>query len=71
MRKVFFAGEESQEGPALEGDVVADCPTQHGIAGFEGVEDRALRHRTLDFEFNVAANLRQRPKMWWQDYSDH
>src|SRR5205823_177714 len=45
--EVFFAGEEAQEGAALLGVVVADGAAQHGIAGFERVQHRALRDRAL------------------------
>jgi hypothetical protein len=71
MRQVFLAGKEAQEWPALLCDVIADCPAQHGIAGLNRVEDRSLRHGTLDLEFQVAANLRQRPEMRWEYDSDH
>jgi hypothetical protein len=36
---VFFAGEEAQEGTARVGVVFADGAGQHGIAGFERVEN--------------------------------
>ena len=49
MGQIFLAGEESQEGTALLRDVVADGSAQHGIAGLERVEDRALGGRTLEF----------------------
>jgi len=37
---VFFADEETEEGAALLGDVVSDGVAEHGVGGFEGVEDR-------------------------------
>lgn len=37
MGQIFFAGEEAEEGPALERAVLADGAAQHGIAGFERV----------------------------------
>ena len=39
-REVFFASEEAQEGSALAGVMVADGSGKHGIASFEGVENR-------------------------------
>src|SRR6266568_5205832 len=52
--EVPLAGEEPQERPALLRDVVADRPAQHGIAGLEGVEDRALRSLALDLDLHLA-----------------
>src|SRR6266566_2210880 len=43
--QVFFAGEESNERPALERVVVANRPAQHRITRFERVEERAQRNR--------------------------
>ena len=53
------------------GDVVADRPAQHRIAGLERVEDRALRDRTLDVELHLAVDARQRPQMRRKHDSDH
>jgi len=63
MGQILLAGEEPQECPALPGDLVADGAAQHRIAGFERVEHRALRDRTLYLKLHVAANLRQRSQM--------
>ena len=41
MRQVLLAGEEAQEGAAFVGDLIANGPAEHGIAGFEGVEEGA------------------------------
>ena len=38
-------------------------PRQHGIAGLECVQHRALRHRTFDLDLDLAADVRQCPKM--------
>ena len=46
-------------------------PRSIGIAGFERVEDRALRDSTLDLKFHFAADVRQRPQMWRQFDADH
>ena len=56
MGQVLLAGEEPQERPAPLGDVVADRPAQHRIAGLERVEDRALRGRALDAELHLAVD---------------
>src|SRR5258708_3741486 len=68
---VFLAGEETQERTALLRDVVADRAAQHWILGLEGVEDRALRDRTLDAELHLAAHVRQRPQMSGEYDSNH
>ena len=71
MREILLAGEEPQERPALLGDLIADRPAQHRIAGFKRVEDGALRGWTPDVEFDLAANLRQGSQMVRKDNSDH
>ena len=71
MGQVLLAGEEAQERPALLCDVVADGAAQHGIAGLERVEDRALRDLSLDLEHQLAADVRQVAQMWREYDSDH
>src|SRR5258708_4352995 len=71
MGQILPAGEESQERPALLRDVVADRAAQHGIAGLERVEDRALRGRTLDVELHFTGDVRQPPQVWREDNPDH
>src|ERR1700722_6671641 len=41
---ILLAGEEAQEGAALQSDVIANRAAQHGIAGLERVERRAQRY---------------------------
>jgi hypothetical protein len=48
--EIFFAAEDAQEGAALVGDLVANGAAQHGVAGFEGVEDGALGDRWHYFQ---------------------
>src|SRR5439155_15774865 len=69
--QILLAGEEPHERPALLCDLVADRPAQHGIAGLEGVEERALRGRTLDVELHLAVDARERPQMCRQHDPDH
>ena len=71
MGQIFLAGEEAQEWPALLRDLVADRPAQHGIAGFERVEDRPQRDRAVEFKFYFAADVRQRSQMLRNYNSDH
>ena len=54
VRPVLLAREEPHERPAPLRDVVADRPAQHRIAGFEGVEHRAQRRRTLHPQLHLA-----------------
>ena len=65
------AGEEPEERPAATGGVVADRAAQHRVAGFEGVENRALSGRALDVEFHLSVDLRQRPQMKGEHDPDH
>src|ERR1700687_3378631 len=71
MRKVFLASEEPQEAPALLRDVVADRPSQHGIASLKGVEDRTLSGLTLDVERHLAVDACQRPQVCRKLDADH
>src|SRR6266403_123766 len=70
MGEIFLACKEPQEWPALLCDVIADGPPQHGIAGLERVEYRALRDRTFDLNLHFAAGVRQRPQMLRQREPD-
>ena len=70
-RIVLFAGEEAQERTALLRDMIADRATQHRILGFESVEHRALRDRTLDVELHLGTDARQRPQMSGEYDANH
>lgn len=56
-REIFFAGEDAQEGAPLAGDLVTDGAAQHGVAGFEGVEDGALGDGGRDFQGEFCADV--------------
>jgi len=71
MGQVVLASEEPQERSALSCDVITDCAAQHGIAGLERVEDRALCDPALDFELHLATDVRQRPQVWREYDTDH
>jgi hypothetical protein len=71
MGQVLLAGEESQERTALLRVMVADGTAQHGIAGLERVERRALRGGAFDFERHLAADVRQGSEMLRENYSNH
>ena len=70
QREIFFAGKEAQKRTALEGVVVADGSAEHGVAGFERVEDRADSDGRGDFECDVAVDVRQVAKVVRQSYSN-
>ena len=69
--QVFLASEEPEQWSALMGDVVADGAAQHRIAGFERVEDRALRDGGRDVERHLALDLGEVSQVEWQFDSDH
>jgi hypothetical protein len=71
VREILLAGEEAKEGAALFGDVIANRALQHGIAGFERVEDRSLRDGAVDFDFNFVADAGEGAKMLWKFDADH
>jgi len=71
MGEIPCAGKKSQERPALERDLVANGAAQHGIAGFECVEDRTQRGLTVNLELHVAANMGQRLQMRRKHDGDH
>jgi len=52
-------------------DVVANCPAQHRVPGFEGVEDGTLRDRTLNVELDLGTHMRQRSQMLRKYDADH
>src|SRR5437899_1965604 len=68
---ILLAGEEPHERSALAGDLVADRPAEHRIAGLERVEDRALRDLTLDVELHLAVDVCEGPQMGREHDSDH
>src|SRR2546427_2938802 len=71
MGQILLAGEEPYERSALLRDVVADRPAQHGIAGLERVEDRALRGLSLDVKLHLAVHVRQCLQVCREHNSDH
>ncbi|MBI3024503.1 MAG: hypothetical protein HYY66_02270, partial [Candidatus Tectomicrobia bacterium] len=69
--EVLPAGEEAHEGPALLRDVVADGPAQHGVAGLERVEDRALGGPAPDLDLHLALHPREGAQVVREDDADH
>ena len=71
MGQVLFAGEEPQKCPPLLRIVIANRPTQHGIARLKCVQYRALRDRILNFERHLSLDMRQSAKMIRKAYTNH
>src|SRR3989442_13432211 len=69
--QVPLARKDSQERPSLRGDVVADRPSEHGIAGLERVEHCASSDPPQNVELHLAFDLGQRPQVWRQHHADH
>src|SRR5260221_8462699 len=65
VSQILFARKEAQERAALQRAVVADGAAQHGIAGFECVENCALCHWGYYFELRVAGKMGQRSQVGW------
>ena len=63
MRQILLTDEEPYERSTPLRDMAADDPTQHRIAGFEGVEDQALCRRALDVQLHLALDACERPQM--------
>jgi len=57
VRKILRAREEAEEGAAFERDVIADSAAEHGIGGFERVEDGAERNGARDVEKDFASGM--------------
>ena len=53
-----LAGEEAQEGAALLRYVIANRAVQHGVSGFECVQDGALGDRALHFDLHFLSDVR-------------
>ena len=71
MGQVLFASEEAQEWTPLLRDVIADRASQHGIAGLQRIQHRALRGLPLDIDGRLAADLGQSPQMCREHDADH
>ena len=71
MRDVFLTRKKSYQGPALFCDVIADGATKRGIAGFECVEDRALRHRRSNLKLDFAIDIGQSTQMSGEYNANH
>src|SRR5262245_49036377 len=71
VREVLLAGKEANKRPAAECHVLADGSAQHGIAGLERVEHRALRGWLLHVELQLAIDSGQGAQMVRKYDPDH
>jgi hypothetical protein len=71
VRQIFLAGEESQERASLLRVMIANCPTQHRIAGLKRIEHRSLCQRTFHFERYLTAHVRKCSQMLGKYDSNH
>ena len=71
VREVFSAGEEAEERAALLRIMVADGPAQHGIAGFEFIQDRTQGGWNGKFESNLAVHVSQCAEMRGEYDANH
>ena len=69
--QILSAGEKPEERSALLRVVVTDRPAQHRILRLESVEDRALRCLTVNMEFDLAIEVRERAQMHREHHADH
>src|SRR5438552_14413569 len=71
VREILPACEEPYERAALPSRVATYGAPQHRIGGLQCVEDGALRHRALDVERDLVADVRERPQMVRKHDADH
>src|SRR5205814_6644792 len=69
--QILLAGEETQERPALLGDVVADGAAQHRVGRFARVQDRAQRYRAWHLKFHRIVYLGQSSEVKRKLNSNH
>lgn len=63
MGHIVPARKESHQGPDLLCDLIANCSAQRGVDGFERIENRSPRYRTLNVELYLAASAREYAQM--------
>lgn len=70
-REVLFAGEEAEEGTALEGAVVADGSAKHGVTGFNGIEDGAKGDGRWNVENDLGVDVSEVAQVVGELDADH
>src|ERR1700677_3433499 len=71
MCQILLTREEAQKRPSLQRDMIANRPTQHGIARLDRIEHRAQRDEAFDFYLQLSAHARQGSQMWREDNAHH
>jgi hypothetical protein len=71
MGEIPATCEETHVGTPPPCDVIADRSAEHGVAGLEGIEDRALGDGAGNVEDDFAFQLRQRPQVHREDHAYH
>ena len=71
VREVLLAGEESDKGAPLAGDLIANGPAQNRVRTLERVEHRAARRAPRDGQRHLAVHPRERAEVGRQDHPDH
>jgi hypothetical protein len=71
VRDILGAGEEAQEGAALQGVVIADGAAKHWVARFEFIEHGAQCGRSGEFKSDLAAHVSQRAEMRGEYDANH
>jgi hypothetical protein len=57
MGEVFSTGKEADESAALSAEGVTHSTAQHGVKGFERIDDGACGDRTRHLEFNFTTDV--------------
>src|SRR5581483_6002732 len=64
-------GKKAQEGTPLQGHVVADGTGQHGVTGFQRVQNGALGHRARHLKLDFVTHLGQGAQVLRKHDPDH
>src|ERR1700722_7741432 len=60
---ILLTDEESQEGPALQSDVISNRSAQHWIFGLKGIQDRTDSRRSPNLYTDLARDVREGPQV--------
>ncbi|MGB2606483.1 MAG: hypothetical protein WBC78_22965, partial [Candidatus Sulfotelmatobacter sp.] len=63
VRQILLAGEETEEWPALLGNVIPYRPAQHGIGRLDRVENGALCNCSFDLDRQLGTDVCQGSQM--------
>lgn len=68
---ILATGEESQEGTALQGDVIADGSAEHGVAGLERVENGPWGDLAVDLNAYLGSSVSQGAQVRREHNANH